>query len=261
MRRTVFAFVVIRLAVLSVAAQDMEPIGYIAELRVKPGQESKLIELVKKYDKPLFDRLQAEGAVLAWGLDTRVIHQEGAATHMLWWATADYSGMDKVFAGFAAMNVPDEDEKALQAAVDPDKHHDHITRSIIINLGEEEPSGTVYTSWSFFKVKPGKSSEWKKLFEKYNKPVYDQLVADGTIFGYGIDVEDFHTDDPGWRALWVVTTSLGALDKVDAAFDKAREAMAEEGRQAIGNMFRELTDPSEHRDSLWRSISLKDGGM
>lgn len=261
MRKALIVFGVLLFGALSVAAQDMEPITYMSEFKVKPGQESKVIELIKKYDKPLFDRLQAEGAVLGWGLDTRVIHEEGAATHMLWWATPDYSGMDKVFAGFAAMKVTDEDEKAFETAIDLDKHRDYITRSIISNVREEEPAGTVYTTWSFVKVKTGKSSEWRKFFEKYNKPVLDSLVADGTLYGYGVDVEDFHTEDPNWRAVWLLTTSLGAFDKIDAAFEKAREEMSEEAREAIGNTYRKLTDPSEHRDSLWRSISLKDGEM
>ena len=105
--------------------------------------------------------------------------------------------------------------------------------------------------------KPGKGDEWEDLWKTYTKPIYDKLVADGSIFGFGVDTEYIHTEDPGWRAIWVVTTGLGAFDKVDAAFRAAFEARSEAEREAIGARFRSLTEPSEHRDGLWRSVSLQ----
>ncbi|MFQ5695180.1 MAG: hypothetical protein ACE5HB_04250 [Terriglobia bacterium] len=259
MRRALTIFALVLVAALTVAAQDgPRPVGYLAEFRVLPGEGEQFVDLVKKYDKPLFDGLAAEGVVLAWGLDTPVVHQEGGMTHMLWWVTADFAGMDRVFAGFAAMEVSDEDEKAFQEIIDHNKHHDHLVRSIIVNVSEDEPAGRTYTVWSFVQVKRGKGSEWRKLFEKYTKPVLDQLVADGDLVGYGVDVEWIHTDDPGWRAIWAVTTSMAAFDKLDAAFRAAGQARSEEERGAIGHMFRKITKGSSHRDSLWRSISLDD---
>ena len=262
MRRIAVAVSVLLLAAVSVAAQQAgEPVSYLAEFKVKPGQESTFVDLVKKYDKPVFDKLQADGAVLAWGLDTRVIHREDGTTHVLWWVTKDYAGMDAVFAALRQINPPAADQEKLRAATDLSKHHDHLNRTILMNVREEEPSAPLYTSWSFVKVDAGKSGEWRKLFEKYNKPVFDKLVPDGTIFGYGIDVEEFHTDDPGWRAVWVLTTSLGAFDKIDAAFAADRQARSEEERESIGRQFRDITTPGEHRDSLWRAVPMKDGGM
>lgn len=259
MRRTLLALFSTLLLAVAATAQDTSPFGYLAEFQVKPGKGSEFVALVKKYNKPLFERLAAEGTVLAWGLDARVVHEEGATTHMLWWVTADLSGMDKVFAGFEAREVPEEDEEKFRQTVDLAKHHDHITRSILENVSESEPSAPLYTRWSFVKVKRGKGSEWRELVEKYSKPVLDKLVEDGTIYGYGIDVEWIHTDDPGWRAIWVLTTSLGAHDKVRAAFRAAAQERSQEEREAIGEMFRKITEGGVHRDSLWRAIPM-DGG-
>jgi hypothetical protein len=256
MRKTLLIAGSILLVALAATAQEMRPIGYLAEFQVNAGKEAEFIELVKKYDKPLFDGLVTEGAVLAWGLDARVVHEEGTATHMLWWATADFAGMDKVFAAFEAMEVPDEDEEKFRQTVDLAKHHDHITRSIIINVSEGEPSAPPYTAWSFIKVKRGKGSEWRKLFEKYTQPVLDKLMEDGILYGYGVDVEWIHTDDPGWRAIWVLTTSLSAFDKLEAAFRAASQGRSEEEREAIDRKFRKITEGGSHRDSLWRSIPL-----
>jgi hypothetical protein len=88
--------------------------------------------------------------------------------------------------------------------------------------------------------------------------VLDQMVEDGTVYGYGIDVEWVHTSDPGWRAIWVVTDSMGAWDKIGAAFRAAGQDRSEEERRAIGQMFRKVTKGGDHRDSLWRSIPMDD---
>ena len=257
MRRSVLLCALTLLVAVGAAAQDSGPYSYLAEFQVKPGMGDDFVELVKKYDKPLFDGLVEEGAVLAWGLDTRVIHEEDTATHMLWWVTPNLGGMDKVFAGFDAVDIPDEDQERFRQTVDLNKHHDHLTRSIAMNINEGEPSGPTYTYWWFVKVKRGQGSKWRKLFDKYNKLVLDNLVAEGTVYGYGIDVEWVHTESPGWRAIWVVTTSLGAWDKIGAAFRAAGQGRSEEERSAIGQMFRKTTKGGEHRDSLWREIPMK----
>ena len=262
MRRIAFAVSLLLLAAVSVAAQQaVEPVTYYAEYRVNPGQESAFVDFLKKYDKPVFDKLQADGVVVAWGLDARFIHREGATTHMLWWVTKDYDGMDKTFAALRDIKPEPADVEKFRPATDASKHKDHLTRTILEKVAEGEPSAPPYTSWSFTKVDAGKGGEWRKLWEKYNKPVFDKLVADGVIFGYGIDVEDFHSEDPGWRGVWVVTTSMAAFDKIDAAFAADRRARSEEEREAIGRQFRDITAPSEHRDSLWRAVPMKDGGM
>jgi len=262
MRKIALAVSLLLLAAVAVVAQQgPEPVTYMAEYRVNPGQEAAFVDFLKKYDKPVFDKLQADGVVLAWGLDARFIHRDGASTHMLWWVTKDYDGMDKAFAALREIKPEPADLEKYRATTDAAKHHDHITRTILEKVSEGEPSAPLFTSWAYIKVDTGKGSEWRKLFEKYSQPVFDKLVADGVVYGYGIDVEDFHSEDPGWRALWVLTTSMAAFDKVDAAFTADRQKRSEEEREAIGRQFRDITAPSEHRDSLWRAVPMKDGGM
>ena len=123
-------------------------------------------------------------------------------------------------------------------------------------MPEAPPAAWPYRTYSGVKVKPGKGSEWLKLFEKYNKPVLDKLVADGAIYGYGVDVEDFHTEDPGWRWVWVVTTNLAAFDKIDASFDAANEKRSEAERAAIAEQFSRVTEASAHRDYLFRTVVM-----
>ncbi len=238
MRSSLFALAVVLLAAVSVAAQEMRPVSYVAEFRVKPGPAAAdWINLVRKYDKPMLDKLMGDGTVLAWGLDTVVLHREEGITHRIWVVTADYAGMDKVFAGFNAINTAPEDLARYLEVANLSNYHEHIVRSILLSVPQAPSPVRPYRTYSGVKVKPGKGSEWRTLFERYRKPVLDKLVADGAIHSYGVDVEDFHTEDPAWRWVWVVTTNLAAFDRINAVFDAANEKRSETERAAIEGEF------------------------
>ncbi|HEX9764318.1 MAG TPA: hypothetical protein VGA39_03465, partial [Candidatus Acidoferrales bacterium] len=68
------------------AAQEALPVIYIADFHVHPGKEGDFLDVVNKYHMPAFDKLIADGAVLAWGIDVPVLHTPGGATHTFWWA-------------------------------------------------------------------------------------------------------------------------------------------------------------------------------
>ena len=87
------------------------------------------------------------------------------------------------------------------------------------------------------------------LYDKYTKPVLEQLYADGAVTAYGVDAEVVHTGDPGLRFFWQVLPDADALDKVEAAYAAARAKRSPEERRSIGMAFAELTDPTAHRDS------------
>lgn len=264
MRRLLSVLTVALLLASAAVAQDMEemkPVSYLAEFEIHPAKTQAFIDLVKKYDKPVLDRLMTEGAVLAWGLDTTVIHREGGSNFLFWFVTADYAGMDTTFAELEKLeaSIPPEDMAKFMDSVDLKKHHDHILRAIHLNVSPTPPTGRVYTNYSSVRVKPGQGSAYLELYKKYTAPVLDGLVADGTIYGYGLDREDFHTEAPQWRFIWIVVPNLAAFDKVDAAFETAREALSRAERSIMENQFREKTEPGEHRDYFFRSV-LTPGG-
>lgn len=280
LRRSLCLLALLLFAAVSLAAQEEGGgIGYLAVFKVKPGKEADFINLVKKYDEPLFDKLMAEGAVGAWGVDTRIIHEEKGPTHLFWWATANWAGMDKVLAAFAEQekkNKAEEEQAAAEARrrgrpvppsvqqqfldiIDVEQHHDHLTRSIIFKHGEGPPPADIlpYTWYSFQKLEPGKSDEWRKLFEKYTKPVLDELVGEGAILAYGVDVEEVHTEEPSWRLIWAAVPNLASIDKVRAAFRADNQRRSAEEREAIDRAFEKVTDSEKHRDMLFRSVIFK----
>ena len=83
--------------------------------------------------------------------------------------------------------------------------------------GGKSGSGEGYLNVSSYLIKAGKAQEWKQLWDKNTKPLYDELVAKGALIGYSIDVEDVHTDSPMWRHVVTVSPSADADDQFVAA--------------------------------------------
>ncbi len=106
-----------------------------------------------------------------------------------------------------------------------------------------------YGQVSAQKLLPGKGQDYQELWDKYTKPVLEQLYKDGAVTAYGVDTELIHTGDQGFRFYWQVMPDADALDKVEAAFEAARQKRTPEERRAIGQAFAELRDPAGHRDS------------
>jgi hypothetical protein len=177
------------LATVSVAAQEVRPVWYVAEFKIRSSDATQWINLVRKYDKPMLDKLMAEGTVLTWGLDAMVIRREDAVTHRIWVVTPDHGGMDKVIAGFNAMKTPPEDVARYLEIANLAALQEHYMRSILFKVTDVPPTARPYRAYSAIKVKPGKGSEWEKLFETYNRPVLDKLLAEAARPGLVDEVE------------------------------------------------------------------------
>jgi hypothetical protein len=89
----------------------------------------------------VFDKLVADGVILAYGLANEAIKTDGDFTHYVWMATANMAGLDKIAAAFAAdreRRTEDERNSITQAftdATEPDKARSIVTRSRIFRLG------------------------------------------------------------------------------------------------------------------------------
>ncbi|MBI4470305.1 MAG: hypothetical protein HY650_13385 [Acidobacteria bacterium] len=255
-------------------AQQGETLTLVATLKAKPGKEGTIVDLVKKYDQPTFSKLMADGTVLAWGLDAAVLHHQGEPGMYLWWTIPNYAAQDKVVTALEEtekkMKADDEQrladakknkqpaprttEQEIMESIDFDHHHDLLLRNLVSNVGAI-PDGTLPYTWlSRFKVERGKGSDFRKLWDKYEKAIWDKLVADGVIFGYGLAAEDVNSMGSGLRWFWVIMRDHAVVDKVDAAFKTDRDKRSEEERAAISRQFREVTDNSADHDDLFRAV-------
>jgi len=219
---------------------------FVAEWTVPRAQWGEAAAFFEKTTRPVLERLTAGGTLGGWGNYETVVHQEDANTHGTWWTASNLAGIER--AREELIKLPPN--PAMAAA----KHHDYLVRSIIYN-GKTAGPASGYLLVSSGKVVPGKGLQWREFWEKYSKPTYDELVADGTIVGYSVDVEQVHTDDPGWRHTVVVAPSAEAIDKMNAAFQALGRKRGAEANRGIFATQAELTVAGVHRDYFARVVA------
>ncbi|HXS00852.1 MAG TPA: hypothetical protein VN724_09780 [Pyrinomonadaceae bacterium] len=260
----------------AVMAQQTQPqsLTFYYDYTVRPGQEAEFMELVKTVGAPVRDKLMADGVILAWGIETPVLRYPGGTTHLIWFSVANWGGVDKVLSGMEAQlqKMAIEDAKRIesahaskqkppmttaerqQAVFDMSKTRDWLARDLVANYGPNPPAGTLpVTRYNFIKVKPGMSADYRRTWEKYNKPVFEKLVADGALLAYGLSVEEVKTDGDFTHFVWMATADMGGLDKIAAAFAADRARRSDEEQSAIAAQFASVTEPDKARSVVTRS--------
>jgi hypothetical protein len=274
-KRLFFCLLAMLLSCISSAAQQAkpQPLIFWYVYTIQPGKEDEFMDIVKTVGQPVRDKLMADGVVQAWGAQASMLRVPGNGTHWIWYVVNDWSGIEKVDAAMRAQIAKMSSTDSMAAAgkkgqkpaaapmdrlgqiADLSKTHDYVTRELVSNESPTTPAGVLpYTRYAFVKVKPGKGGDYRKAWEKYNKPVYDKLVADGVILGYGLDVEDVRTSGEFTHFTWVDTKDLAGMDKLRAAFMADREHRTQEEQDAISNLFGSLVDADASRGEIARSL-------
>ncbi|MGH9969628.1 MAG: hypothetical protein ACREBG_17790 [Pyrinomonadaceae bacterium] len=257
------------------AQPQPQPLTFYYDYTVFPGKEEELMSLIKTVGAPVRDKLMADGVILAWGLETPVLRYPGGTTHLIWFTVANWDGVEKVLNGMEAQlaKLAAEEAKAAEAArakrqapamttaersratFDMSKTRDWLTRDLVSGYSSAPaPAGLLpFTRYGFVKVKPGKGPDYRRAWEKYNKPVYDKLMTDGVVLAYGLAVEEVKTDGDFTHFSWVATANMAAADKIGPAFTADRARRSEEERTAIADLFLSLIEPDKSRAIVTRS--------
>ncbi len=244
MHRIAVSFFVVSVLLLALPAMAQEaPVyTYLAHWNVPRAQWAEFTAFGEESVRPVLERLLANNTIVSWGISTTVVHEENGATHEVWWAGSSIAGIER---------AREELVKVSPSAVVPDaKHHDHLLQSLIYR-GSRTDTTTGYLYVNIVKVRPGRGQAWRAVWEKYFKPTYDELLANGTILAYAVSVQYVHTDDPRTRIISYVLPSADAEDKVNAAFT----AVFEKEAPAIFAAFASVAVRSEHRDYFRRVLS------
>lgn len=283
-RMLAMAILALACAAGAVAQQAPQPVVVYADYTIKPGKEADFLDVVSKVGAPVRDKLMKDGVVLAWGVEVPLNRGVwGSTTHTIWYAVADWAGVEKVQMGIAAQiqkigadeaKAADEAKKKNQKpamgtmeraneAWDVSKTRDWYTRDLVFVTGSAPvPAGWLpFTRYSMVQVKPGKGSEYRAAWEKYIKPVLDSLVKDGTIAAYGFSVEEVKSTNEFTHFSWYAMTSLSASDKLRAAFMADRAKRSQEERDAITATFAELIDGTASRGLVTRSLIFREASM
>lgn len=271
-KRVLFCALLMLMSCFVAAAQ--QPLTFWFEYHVNPGKEEEFLNLVKTVGQPVRDKLMAEGVVLAWGVESPLLRVPDSASHLIWYTVADYAGMEKVDVAMSEQIAKMTAESAkpsggkkgaagggspmerLREITDFAKTRDYLTRDLVSGFASGMPPAGVlpFARYNFVRVKPGKGAEYRKAWEKYSKPVFDKLAADGTIMAFGLSVEDVRTDGDFTHYVWFATKDLASEDKVRAAFLADRDKRSQEEQEAITHLFTSLTDPDAARSEVTRSL-------
>ena len=259
---------------LSLAAQQAQPPQPLTlwnDYTVNDGKEDEFMSLVKTVGAPVRDKLMAEGVVLAWGIEAPILRGPGQPTHLIWIVVNDWAGVGKVQDAMAAQlaKLAADEAKAgkrpsmttaqrARETFDETKTRDWLTRDLVSGYGTKMPPNALpYARYFFAKVKPGKGGEYRKTWEKYNKPVLEKLVAEGVVMAWGLSVEEVRTEGSFTHYTWVGVAQMSDWDKVRAAFIADRDGRSEEQQAVISDAFNKLTDADASRQLATRSIIFR----
>lgn len=243
---------VLGLVVVSSANAQDQPVVYtrVAQWQIARPHWNAYEKDLKKNMVPVMEKLVADGVITEFGADRTSVHSPDGYTHSTWFCAKSLANLEKALDTLieSESKLAPEERRKQDTDFAGTKHADLILRSVSFrNRTIKTEKG--YGSVSVQKMQPGKAQEYQELWDKYTKPVLEQLYKDGAVTAYGIDTELVHTGDQSLRFFWQVMPDADALDKVEAAFEAARQKRTPEERRAIGLAFAELRDGAAHRDS------------
>ena len=278
MRKLILVSLTLLLLCSAAAGQQPAPtpgaLTFYYDYTVFPGKENDLNSLINTVGAPVRDKLMADGVVMAWGMETPILRYPGGTTHLIWFSVANWEGVEKVLNAMEARQAKLAADEAAAArgrqrpmmttaerarsVFDGTKTRDWLIRDIVANYGPPPKAGVLpFIRYNFIKARPGKGADYRRTWEKYNKPVFDRLIADGTVLAYGLAQEEVKTEGDWTHFVWIATPSMAAADKIGPAFAADRARRSEKDRNEITEAFLESTEPDKARSMVTRSRIFK----
>jgi hypothetical protein len=213
---------------------------YLSEWAVPRAQWSEMAKL-DELDRPLMDKLIADGTLIGYGSFSNLIHQEGEPTHGTWFTATSEGSLLKALEALYAN--PGSTTAAVEGA---SKHWDYVLVGRVHNQRSGKSEGG-YLSGDQWDVKPGQMRAYDDLIKSQLVPAFEKLLADGTVTSYGMDTEDFHTGKLGRVTFYFTTPDAAAFDKAEKSMDEAFDK-----NPALISAFQSMVDGQGHRDFLDR---------
>jgi hypothetical protein len=190
------------------------------------------------------EKAMADGTLVGFGSDITEVHQVDGSTHDSWWSSMSMAGVLGILDKFAASGS--STSTVLASAT---KHWDNLVVSRHYNWRSGSYKGA-YTREATFRLKADAPDEAvETLSNSFFVPLFEKMLADGTILEYEIDTEVVHTDNPNQFFVLFITPNAEGLDKFDAALSTAQKA-----NPLGGPAFASMVDFTTHRDQLDRSV-------
>jgi hypothetical protein len=188
----------------------------------------------------------ADGQLVAYGSDQNLVHTVDGATHDTWFSSMSMAGLLDVLDQVYKSGMP---TGPVQAAAP--RHWDQI---LVTRYYNWHPGAykDVYTYVMMFNLKPSAPEHAIDMLSQHLfVPVFEKLLADGTIHEYEIDTEAVHTDAPGTVFVDYIAANAESIDKVNEAIRESdkNEPLGDEALFGMINL-------KEHRDYLVRTNAM-----
>jgi hypothetical protein len=241
-------------AALPAAAQATnEPLSWLINVTAKPGKYMDLEKATEKYDKPVLDKLVADGVIGSYGFAYQVVGPPDQSC-MYFITAADWSAMGKIEKAFEDNHkgMKEAEVKAMMDSYFGATLAEKEVSSVVRHVVFQGTPGTKpnYLMRHVYKFKPGQGSAAVKMFKQYNAPIYQKLLEAGVINGYGLAVPEVHTGDGWTHSSWVVFSDMSQMDAIDKAFDEAMKARGEELNEMLRSTLMKMHDMDARWDSL-----------
>ena len=182
----------------------------------------------------------ADGTLAGYGDDENQVHSAEGLTHDKWWQTYSIAGLMKVLEAFHKGGS----NPAL--LVSSTKHWDQIYISSFYNWKAGCWKGA-YGYKGTYKLKPDApaSDDAVRTLSSFYVPVFEKMLADGTIVEYEIDREMIHTTDSRAQVVFsFLMPSAEGLDKFMVALGDALDKNSLIG-PAFGSMMVNFTPQAD----------------
>jgi hypothetical protein len=211
-------------AALVLAAAWTTAAAQLVKVEAKPP----MYTIVSSGSQPRAPLPEPDKALVGYGTDETLLHQPDGNTHDVWWSAASMG---------AVLNAL---EKAQQI--------DGIYVSRFYNWHAGAWHGA-YTQTTSFPLNDGAPDDAVALVSKtIFVPLFEKLLADGTLIEYQIDVQAEHTEAPNTFWIRCIAAKAEGLDKLNDAIAAAFNA-----NPLFGPTFSSAVNFAVHRDYLYRT--------
>ena len=160
----------------------------------------------------------ADGTIVGYGDDENLVHFAERFTHANWWQAHSRAGVMKVV---EALHKGGGSSSPLLGS--STKHWDQVFVSRFYNWKAGSCRGAYgYKSTYKLKTDAPEADDALRILSSFYVPLFERVLADGTIVEYEIDREIFHnTDSRAQLHFSFVTPRAEGLDKLNAAIRAA----------------------------------------
>ena len=228
----------------------------VALWQVKRSHWGDFTDKMVEVNKPVMEKLLADGVITEWGVEAAALHRADGYTHATWFSTPNHANAAKVWdaleeAGKKRGDKADDIDKQIDAMVT--KHKDFMLRSIRRAAKQASLENALFYEYSM-RVNIESLEDHLELWDATIAPVLQKMLDSGDIVAYGLDEEEITSKPYGERTTWIAAKDLAAMDAMKAAFEADRKQWSEYDYGAWWAAMKGMIDVDSYREYMGNMI-------